>query len=221
MRRPEHTRSAIYTGSIRHRRYAVREQEFTHGIALAYIDLDELPGLLGGRLAGGRPGLVRFRRADYLGDPGRPLAEAVRAAVAEHGPPGAEPLPDGPVRLLTQLRTFGHCFNPVSFYYCFDRDERLRALVAEVTNTPWGERRTYVLREQGAGGVLAGLAKLEQGYAARIVGDGTWKRWRGAAVAGDPWRRRNRVGHWLADQPVGAARTARAGVQATLASSSQ
>lgn len=34
-----------------------------------------------------------------------------------------------------------------------------------------------------AGGVLTGLAKLEQGYAARIVGDGTWTRWRGAAVA--------------------------------------
>ena len=34
-----------------------------------------------------------------------------------------------------------------------------------------------------AGGVLAGLAKLERGYSARIVGDGTWKRWRGAAVA--------------------------------------
>lgn len=34
-----------------------------------------------------------------------------------------------------------------------------------------------------AGGVLAGLAGLEQGYAARIVGDGTWARWRGAAVA--------------------------------------
>lgn len=32
------------------------------------------------------------------------------------------------------------------------------------------------------GGVLAGLAKLDRGYAARIVGDGTWKRWRGAAV---------------------------------------
>ena len=36
---------------------------------------------------------------------------------------------DGPVRLLTQLRSFGHCFNPVSFYYCFDRDgERVAAV---------------------------------------------------------------------------------------------
>ena len=34
-----------------------------------------------------------------------------------------------------------------------------------------------------AGGVLAGLARLTSGYNGRIVGDGTWKRWRGAAVA--------------------------------------
>jgi hypothetical protein len=48
--------------------------------------------------------------------------------------------------LLTQLRTFGVCFNPVSFYYCFDADgQQLAAVVAEVTNTPWTERHSYVL----------------------------------------------------------------------------
>ena len=47
---------------------------------MAYVDLDELPQLLGGRLARPRPGLVRFRRRDYLGDPAVPLADAVRAA---------------------------------------------------------------------------------------------------------------------------------------------
>jgi DUF1365 family protein len=178
------THSAIYTGAIRHRRFAVRPQEFAHPIALAYVDLEELPTLLGGRLVRPRPGPVRFRRGDYLGDPDRPLAEAVRAAVAEHAGPGDEPPPDGPIRLLTQLRTFGHCFNPVSFYYCFDRDERLRALVAEVTNTPWGERRTYVLRQDGPGSaVIAGtfpkamhvspFMGMDQAYAWRAAAPGT------------------------------------------------
>ena len=90
---------------------------------------------------------MRFRRRDYLGDPGTPLTEAVRALVRDH-------VPAGPIRLLTTLRTLGHCFNPVSFYYCFDEDERLRAVVAEVTNTPWGERHAYVLT--GEGRVLKG-----------------------------------------------------------------
>ena len=140
--------SAIYEGTIRHRRFAVRPTEFRHRVAMAYVDLDELPRLLGGRLVARRPGLVRFRRDDYLGDPRRPLADAVRALVAQH----TGSAPAGPVRLLTHLRTFGHCFNPVSFYYCFDADERVEAIVAEVTNTPWGERHAYVLPRAGEEG---------------------------------------------------------------------
>jgi|1186.fasta_scaffold154233_2 DUF1365 family protein len=145
--------SALYEGTIRHRRFAVREQEFRHRLALLYLDLDELPALLGGRLVAPRPGLVRVRRADYHGDPVVPLADAVRALVARRT--GTDP--GGPVRLLTQPRTLGHCFNPVSFYYCFaPGGERLEAVVAEVTNTPWGERHAYVLPRGGDGPVLDG-----------------------------------------------------------------
>jgi DUF1365 family protein len=139
------THSALYEGTVRHRRFAVRRHDLKHHIAMAYLDLDELPDLLGGRLLLRRPGLVRFRREDYLGDPAVPLKEAVRARLGD----GA---PDGPIRLLTNLRTLGLCFNPVSFYYCFDRDEHLHAVVAEVTNTPWGERHSYVI--DGGGRVL-------------------------------------------------------------------
>jgi DUF1365 family protein len=57
--------------------------------------------------------------------------------------------PDGPVRLLTHLRYFGYCFNPVSFYYCFDAaDREVVAVVAEVNNTPWGESHCYVLDDR-------------------------------------------------------------------------
>jgi DUF1365 family protein len=133
--------SCIYEGTIHHRRRQP-EHAFQHRIALAYLDLDELPGLLAGRLIDPRPGLVRFRRDDYFGDPARPLATAIRELVAAR----SERRPEGPIRLLTHLRSFGHCFNPVSFYYCFDETgERIEAIVAEVTNTPWGERHAYVI----------------------------------------------------------------------------
>jgi DUF1365 family protein len=145
------TVSAIYEGTIRHRRYAVRPHEFHHRVALAYLDLDELEGLLGGRLAR-RRGLVRFSRADYMGDAHVPLEDAVRALVERR----LGEAPTGPIRLLTSLRTFGHCFNPVSFYYCFTPQEQLQAVVAEVTSTPWGERHAYVLERAGSGPVLAG-----------------------------------------------------------------
>jgi uncharacterized protein len=145
--------SCIYEGTIRHRRFDPR-REFSHRLALAYLDLDELPELLGGRLIAHRPGLVRFRRRDYLGDPAVPLHAAVSDLVEERT--GARP--EGPIRLLTQLRSFGHCFNPVSFYYCFEPGgERVQALVAEVTNTPWGERHAYVIKgKQRDAAVLAG-----------------------------------------------------------------
>jgi DUF1365 family protein len=148
------TASAIYEGTVRHRRFAVRPHQFRYRLALAYIDLDELPELLGGRLLARGPGLARFRRRDYLGDPAVPLADSVRDAVAAL----AGVRSAGPIRVLTNLSTFGHCFNPVSFYYCMDdHDEATQAVVAEVTNTPWGERHAYVLAgSHTQDGVLAG-----------------------------------------------------------------
>jgi DUF1365 family protein len=148
--------SCLYEGTIRHRRTDPRS-EFSHRIALAYLDLDELPELLGGRLTRRGPGPLRFRRADYLGgraEPESSLADAVRERVVEL----TGMRPGGPVRVLTQLRSFGICFNPVSFYYCLDEaGERPEHVLAEVTNTPWGERRSYALSDRRAGGsVVAG-----------------------------------------------------------------
>jgi DUF1365 family protein len=135
------TASCLYEGTVHHRRAHPR-REFRHRLALAYLDLDELPGLLGGRLLRRRPGLVRFRRGDYLGDATLPLHRSVGDLVQERT--GVRP--SGPVRMLANLRTFGHCFNPVSFYYCLDGEaEHVESLVAEVTNTPWGERHAYVI----------------------------------------------------------------------------
>ncbi|HEY1509200.1 MAG TPA: DUF1365 domain-containing protein [Solirubrobacteraceae bacterium] len=136
------TASCIYEGTIRHRRMQPR-REFCHRLALFYLDLDELPELLGGRLLAPGPGLLRFRRRDYHGDADVPLADAVRDTIADRV--GLRPA--GPIRLLTQVRSWGHCFNPVSFYYCVSPDgRRVDAILTEVTNTPWGERHAYVLQ---------------------------------------------------------------------------
>jgi uncharacterized protein len=146
------TASCLYQGTIRHRRRAP-QTEFSHRLTLAYVDLDELPGLLGGRLLRSRPGLLRFRRRDYLGDPHAPLAGAVRDRVQELS--GTRP--EGPIRLLTQLRSWGLCFNPVSFYYCLDSTgAHVETVLVEVTNTPWGERHSYLLHGPADGGVLRG-----------------------------------------------------------------
>jgi DUF1365 family protein len=111
---------------------------------MAWLDLSELDSVFRGRWLWStrRRALAWFRRADYLGDPALTLDEAVRRRVVQAG----QPRPSGPIRMLAQLRSFGHCFNPVTFYYCYDAaDTRVQTVVAEITNTPWGERHAYVL----------------------------------------------------------------------------
>jgi len=92
-----------------------------------------------------KPAIVSFRRKDYHGDPTIELDSAVRKTLLDKTGKQFK----GPIRLLTHLRYFGHCFNPVSFYYCFDEnDKKVEAILAEVTNTPWKERHTYVIDEK-------------------------------------------------------------------------
>lgn len=114
-----------------------------------YLDLAELPTLFDGRWLWSvdRPNLAQLRRADYFGDPSLPLDVAVRDRVeAETGS-----RPTGPIRLLTHGRYFGILMNPVSFYYGFEDDgETLDWVLAEITNTPWGERHAYLLRAADA-----------------------------------------------------------------------
>ena len=149
--------SALYFGRLRHRRHAPRAHAFDYPLFMAYLDLAELDTVFQGRWLWStrRRNLVWFRRADYLGDPRVPLDAAVRDRVeAETGR-----RPSGAVRMLTHLRCYGHCFNPVTFYYCFDAAGRLEAIVAEITNTPWNERHSYVLD-------AAAAASGGDGYAA-------------------------------------------------------
>jgi DUF1365 family protein len=136
--------SCIYEGQVKHSRSRPVLHAFRYRLFMMYLDLDELPGLFRDRWfwSASRAALARFRREQYLGDRDTSLSEAVRDLVeAETGT-----RPDGPIRLLTNLSYFGYCFNPVSFYYCYaDNGETLQTIVAEVNNTPWGEKDTYVL----------------------------------------------------------------------------
>lgn len=142
-------RSCLYVGEVSHARLQPFAHRFRYRLFMACLDLGELDRVFRGRWLWGveRRRLACFRRADHLGDPARPLEEVVRERVeAETGF-----RPSGPIALLTQLRLFGFVFNPVSFYFCYDAaGERVEAIVAEVTNTPWNERHCYVLRRRGA-----------------------------------------------------------------------
>lgn len=136
--------SAVYEGVVRHRRHTPQPHAFRYRMAQLYLDLEEIERVFEGRWlwSVGRRNVAEFRRSDYLGSAHRPLIEVVRDC-AEHA---SGHRPQGPVRLLTHVRYAGYVFNPVSFYYCFGAGgTRLECLVAEITNTPWGERHVYAL----------------------------------------------------------------------------
>ncbi|MEM9401659.1 MAG: DUF1365 domain-containing protein [Pseudomonadota bacterium] len=133
-----------------------RPHKFRYRLFFTYLDLAELNSVFKRRWFWSTtgPAVARFRREDHLGDSSIPLDTAVRDFVETET--GERPL--GPIRLLTHLSYFGFCFNPVSFYYCFDDDgETVNTIVAEVSNTPWGEMDIYVLPESA--NVAAGKTK--------------------------------------------------------------
>ena len=150
--------SAIYEGRVHHRRHREVEHSFSYPVWLLWVDLAEADGdlELAPLFSTRRPAPLRWRRADHFGDPSRPLADCARDLVEERS--GIRPA--GPVRVLTMARTLGASYNPVSFLYLHDENGRPQAAIAEVTNTPWGERTHYVLaRGEGEGPLRGMLAK--------------------------------------------------------------
>lgn len=137
--------SALYTGWVRHRRFAPKSHVFCYRVFMVYLDLDELDDVLSVTplWSGHRLALARYKRSDFHGDPALPLKESLQQTVEQRT--GFKP--DGPIRMLVNLRYFGYNMNPLCTYYCFDReDTHVRFIVAEVNNTPWGEKYAYVLQ---------------------------------------------------------------------------
>ncbi len=141
-------KSSIYEGTVVHERRGEHHRRFTYRVAMPMVDLDDLESLndLAPLWRAEGCAVMTFRRKDFMGDPARPLTSIVRDTVAER----LGFRPEGPILLLANHRTWGWCFNPIALYYCYAPDgETLLAVVADVTNTPWGDSHAYVLDARG------------------------------------------------------------------------
>lgn len=134
-------RSAFYEGWVSHRRREPVEHSFRYPILIPLLDLSELPEVLDMHplWSARRPAPAWLRSADLLGRGREPPAEAARAHVAER----LGRRPDGPVLVLSHPRYLGVGFNPIRIYFVCDAHGSAEAAIAEVTNTPWGERHAY------------------------------------------------------------------------------
>jgi hypothetical protein len=134
--------SGIFTGTLRHRRFLPVGHDFTYPLFMVFLDIDQIPALarISPFLSYNHWNWASFDDRDHLGDPHQPLRKRLETDALANG----INLPAGPIYLLTHLRYLGYCFNPVSFFYCYDRAGELQTVLAEVNST-FGETRSYWL----------------------------------------------------------------------------
>ena len=145
-------RSSLYAGIVTHRRLRPRPHRLRYRVFWMLLDLDEiarLPASL--RLfSHNRFNALSFFDADHGDGSGRPLHDQVEGHLRAAGlaPDG------GAIRLFCMPRVFGYGFNPLSAYFCYQRDGSLAAILYEVHNT-FRERHSYLIPvDRDAGTVI-------------------------------------------------------------------
>lgn len=136
--------SCLYYGRVLHHRMSPHHHRFGYWLQWLYLNLQDIDETLKATslLSKRTYAPISFCEEDHHENQAESLIASVRRRVAE----GGVELEEGPICLLTQPRCFGFYFCPLSMYYCFDpKGEQVVAILAEVTNTPWGERHDYVL----------------------------------------------------------------------------
>ena len=136
-------KARLYDIDITHVRADPVRHEVRHRSHQWFVDLDDLP-----QLPRGLGWLARFDARDHLGDPRATLRANVDDYLAENG----IDLHGGRITMLTNARSAGYVFNPLSLYWCHDRAGDVVCVIAEVHNT-YRQRHRYLLRPDDAGRV--------------------------------------------------------------------
>jgi DUF1365 family protein len=136
--------SGIYSGSVRHRRYAKIFHQFSYRIYMMGLDLDELEQadkmshLFGRRWF--NP--IRFQEQDYIKYESGSLKQRIERKVTTLGGKWSQ---KNRVMMLAQCRCLGLYFSPINFYFCYNEEKKCEYMLAEVSNTPWKERHYYLI----------------------------------------------------------------------------
>ena len=135
-----------------HRRLRPAQNAFVYPVFYVQLPLRHLAAARCALFSIDRRNLLSFHAQDHGPRDGSPLLPWIEGLLCAHGLPH-----DGEIVLQTFPRVLGFVFNPVSFWYCHDRDGRLIAILAEVNNT-FGGTHSYLLHRGGA--ALADGAEL-------------------------------------------------------------
>jgi hypothetical protein len=139
--------SCIYEGTIRHRRFARVGHEFVYKVFMMLVDIDSVKDITRRSWfwSFNRPNLASFYESDFLAQYTGTLREKTDKALLSAGFEACQ----GKVYLLGNWRYFSYIINPISCFYCYNKNHELQYIIVEVVNTPWKERKVYVLPCQG------------------------------------------------------------------------
>src|ERR1700712_4864968 len=124
--------ATVSYGAAMHERHAPVHNRFSYGLFMLCLPLSKLDQIRVPILGINRFNLFAFHERDHGARDGSPLLPWIRDLLTRHG---LAEVADGEVVIQTLPRLFGYVFNPVSFWYCLDREGQVRAVLAEVSNT--------------------------------------------------------------------------------------
>ncbi len=144
-------RSAVYVGSVMHRRFGGRQHHFRYRAFWLLLDLDEVPELARSTrlFSCNRLNLLSVHDRDHGDGSDTSIRSQITALLRENGVDAAV----ARVELFCMPRTLGYVFNPLSIYFCRRPDNALAAIIYQVHNT-FGERHSYVIPVEQNGRVV-------------------------------------------------------------------
>ena len=143
--------SCIYSGFITHRRFKPKRHFFSYKTFSFLIDLNEIETLDKkiNFFSYNRFNIISFYDADHGARDGSPLIAWVKKTLAE----AKINIGSGTIKLLCYPRLFGYVFNPLSIFYCYDENLKLKAILYEVKNT-YNEQHTYVFSASSSSNLI-------------------------------------------------------------------
>lgn len=169
--------SSLYFGEVRHQRRSPKKHAFSYQVFMVHLFLDEICQIFKKNpfWSVDRINLSAFIRKDYHNPKELDLSDAVRKTMSYQLGYSVK----GPISIITHLRTFGYCFNPVTFYYCWDEEKNTpHALMAEITNTPWHERHAKCFQLDGKNMELSIHQFTKEFHVSPFIGMGINYDWR-------------------------------------------
>lgn len=128
--------AALYTGRVTHRRFRPFVHKLAYRVFSVWLDVDRIADTAkrSWLFSYNRFGVASFHDKDHGDRSGAPLRLWAERTLSAAGlkPPG------GAIRVLTFPRILGYVFNPISLFFCYDPQNRLRAMIYEVHNTVGG-----------------------------------------------------------------------------------